>query len=253
MQRERAISGLSHRCQRDSGELARVEPGRSGEVERAHVVVREQLGVVICPSQRLDPARNTTVLVGPLCPWDRRIRRIADERVAERPFGLACNRRLVRAPHQRLPLERTQMLLCRPAIVSAGGCDGARPEHGTRHGRILRNTLLGLGQGVEAGDYQRLNGVGHGLCTSALGDHPHVLLRVQRVPASLLEQRGSGVGRNVRDGEELGDQRRGRVVGERVETHCRHVLHGSPARQTFEQFGSRRSQDEEREVAQPLS
>jgi hypothetical protein len=78
-------------------------------------------------------------------------------------------------------------------------------------------TRFSAWQCVEARDDQRLDRVGHDPLASALGDHPHVLLRVQRVSARLREQRGAGVGRNVGDGKELVDQHRGRVVRQRVE------------------------------------
>ena len=64
--------------------------GSSGpfQLERAHVVIREQLGLVLRPTDRLNPFRHSTVLVSTFGTWDLPISDVSYEDMVERVFRL---------------------------------------------------------------------------------------------------------------------------------------------------------------------
>ena len=153
-------------------------------------MVREKLRVIVRPSQGFDPPRDLKVLLGASCSGDCRIGGITDERVGEDPLALVRHGGLAGAAHEHLSLERLQVLFDGPAILAACSCNGSGPEDATGHGRTLRDPLLGFRQGVETRDDQRLDGLGNLVSVALVGQHPHVLLGVERVAAGPHEQGG---------------------------------------------------------------
>src|SRR5439155_11088394 len=57
--------------------------GGTSEIERGEIVVREQLGLVVGPSQFLDPFGCEAVLVGAAAARDLAVGDVTDEQVAE--------------------------------------------------------------------------------------------------------------------------------------------------------------------------
>jgi hypothetical protein len=90
-----------------------------------------------------------------------------------------------------------------------GRAKPAEPEHLPHHGRVLQQRLLGRRQRVESRGDDALHRLRQVLGAATLGEHAHILLRVQRVSPAPLEQ----VLRRL--GAERPDQLRRLVVGER--------------------------------------
>ena len=125
VQRDCAVAGLSHRCERPSRELRDLEARGAREVERGEVVVREQLGVILRPSQGLDPPRDAKVLLGASCSRDCRIGGIPDERVGEDLLALVGDGSLARPASRTLPLERLQVLFDASSDLAACSRNGS--------------------------------------------------------------------------------------------------------------------------------
>src|SRR2546430_16825137 len=80
--------------------------GEPGVLERAPVVMGEQLGEVgTVGRERLDPLGCQTVLVGSLGPRDLPVRHVADEDVPEGVLALARHRAAGLRPDELLPLQ----------------------------------------------------------------------------------------------------------------------------------------------------
>ncbi len=248
-----AIPGAPQRHERSRCNLRRHEARSAHEVECARVMVRDELRLVVRPAERLHPPCDAKMSLRPRRPWDRRVRRVAHEGVPEGPFRLARDGRVRRTSQQSLPLEGPQALLDRPAIVSAGCSDGSGPEHTPDHRGVLHSSLLVLRQRIKTGGDERLHRVRYGLVAAALADHPHVLLREQGVTTRLLEERRPRLGRDIRDREQLLDQRCGVLVGERLQAQHGLTLARSPARPALEKLGSCGGDHEDGDVGQPLS
>ena len=73
----------------------------------------EHLGVVLRPSQRLDPLGRVPVLLGAVCPRDLAVGDVAKEDVSEGVLGLACDRG-AGLLHELLSLQGEEQLLALP-------------------------------------------------------------------------------------------------------------------------------------------
>src|SRR5581483_11476429 len=127
VERGGALAGVAEGAPRGLTQLAAVQPGSLAKLERLQVVVREQLGLLGRPAERLDPLRRAAVQLRAQRTRDLPVRDVADEHVAERVLVLACDRRPARTLHELLPLERVQQLLGVPASRSLDGGDRTEP------------------------------------------------------------------------------------------------------------------------------
>ena len=141
------------------------------------------------------------------------------------------------------------------------------PEDLPDHGGVLQQVLLGRGQPVEARGDDPLQRLGHrklggprehpaaGAANdeAAIGEHVHVLLRIERVPLGAVEQRMLELRREQRLLEQRGDQLRRVLQGKRRERERRRIqLAAAPRRPPLEQFGPRRAEHEQRHAAGPI-
>src|SRR5439155_24080934 len=78
------------------------------QVERAPVVVRDQLGVVVRTAERLDPRNRGEVLLRARRARNLPVRDLTHEHVAERVLGFARDGRAALAPDETFALERVQ-------------------------------------------------------------------------------------------------------------------------------------------------
>ncbi len=241
----------------------RLEPRRDRQVERAAEVVREQLRHVrdAVPGQPLDPGGGRPVLPDPRGPRDLAVGDVADQRVPERVLRLPLDRGAPRLPDELLPGELVHGLADDRLVHAGHRGEGARPEHLPHDRRVLEEGLAVRGQRVQAGGDDGLDGFrdrdhrplpdrpgaavpGEG---AMVDEHLGELLRVQRVPAGLLEQRALGLGREDRLIEDRGHEPRRLLVGEGGERDGGGVpLPPAPARVAIVELWSRGAEHEER-------
>ena len=86
----------------------RLAPRGVEEIERAAIVVRDQLGVVVGPPQRLDPVDRRYVLARAGFAGDLAVRDLAHEHMAEGVLRLSRNGRPALAPDEAFALERME-------------------------------------------------------------------------------------------------------------------------------------------------
>ncbi len=172
---------------------------------------------------------------------------VAHEQMLERILRLARNGGPAVAADELLPFERVQNVLVRAA-------DGARPEDLAEHGSVLHEGLLLRRERVDARGNESLQRLRQGeLTAGALGEHARVLARVQRVALGASQHRLLGLGVENSAVEQMLQQARCVVVGERADRMCRRVaLAAAPAGPAFEQLGSSGSDDEHRHARYPL-
>src|SRR3954449_12279032 len=109
----RPLAGVPEGAARSPLELIRLGAGRPRELEAPQVVVREQLGVVLPASERLDPIGGEAVLAAALGARDLRVGDVANEGVAERVLAFVLDRRPAPAREELLAPERPRELLDR--------------------------------------------------------------------------------------------------------------------------------------------
>ena len=171
--------------------------GRACELERARVVVREHLGVVLAVGRatRSTRPRRRCLSAGRRAGSARRRRR--GRARAGRRTRLAGDRRAPLAPDELLALERVE----RSSTVQRGSAADApparRPEDLADHRRVLEQRLLVGGERVEPRGDDALDGLGQRRSPSSAAslEHAHVLLGVERVAARAREQRRLDLGR----------------------------------------------------------
>src|SRR6476620_12370955 len=104
--------------------------------------MREQLRLVVSPTQLLYPLGRAPVLVRSRPPRDLPVRDVAQKRVLEGVLRVSRDCGLPLAPHEVFPLERAQPTL-------RVGREGTDPEDLAVHRRVLEQLLLRARQGVE--------------------------------------------------------------------------------------------------------
>jgi hypothetical protein len=201
IERIRAVARLPERDAGALGNRLHLLACRAGELERAQIVVREHLGAVLAiRAQRLDPLGRELVLLRPQGARDLAVGDVANEHVPERVLSLGRNRGAPLAPHELLALEPVQALLDRPALEPVHGGERSAPEDLPDHGRVLNERLVLGGERVEPCSDDPLDGLRQGRVVrgshSPLGDHPGVLLGIERVAPGLGEQRSLRLGRH---------------------------------------------------------
>ena len=251
VQRIGAIAGVAKREARPLGELVIVAARRADELECRAPVVREHLRVVLRPTKARDPLGTCAVPLRPVRARDLPVGDVADERMREGELALAFERRASLATDEALALEGVQRGGRGVGVAS----EPARPEHLPDDGCILQEALLGVRKPVEASGNDALKGLREGeLIRRALLDvQLDELLRVERVAAGSLEQRLLRLGRQHRASEEVRDELRRLLVGERRERERRRVeLAAAPARPPLEKLGPRGRDDQQRNVGDPV-
>jgi hypothetical protein len=228
------------------------------KLERPHVVVGEHLGAVLpIGAKSLDPFGGPEVLFSPQRPRHLAVRDVADEHMTERVLRLRGDRREPLAPDEFLALEPVQLLLDRPTLLVRHGGQRAAPEHLPEHGRILDERLVLRREGVEPRRDDALNVFGQGnlldRLEAPLGDHPRVLLRIQRVSTCAREQWSLQLRRHHRLVEEAAEEPRNVRFREWRDRDGRRIrLAASPVRPPLEQLRPRRRNDEERRLGRPV-
>ena len=96
---------------------------RPCELERARVVVREHLRMILETAVRLDPPRGAGVLFDPARPPDLPVRDVAQQHVQERVLRLPGHRGAALAADELLALERVEPPCSRspPSAATAPG------------------------------------------------------------------------------------------------------------------------------------
>ena len=197
-----------------------------------------------------DPLGGEAVLLRTRGPWELRVGDVAHERMAEGKLLLARDRRASLPAEELLPDEALHELVRR---VRAERLDAATPEQLPQHRRVLQQLLLGRIEQVEPCGDDALDRVGELRARRRAAQHPRVFLRVQRVPAGLLQQASLHAGIERRASEQLGEQLRRRLVRERRERDGQRVEPApTPRRAPLEQLGPGRAEHEQWDVARPV-
>ena len=170
-------------------------------------MVGQELCLVAHPFPRhlLDPVRGQAVPARPVGPRDLRVRDVANQGVPERVLGLVLDRGGPHGADQFLPSQLVQSPSDFAFLTAGHGCHGPGPEHLAHHGRVLEQRLALRGKGVHACADEGLDGVRQldvlgrldqlqrpapHLQRALIQQHPHELLRVERIAACLFEQCG---------------------------------------------------------------
>jgi hypothetical protein len=248
--------GLAESGTRAQLELLDLAADGARVLERAHVVVREQLGRVLCAHLRLDPGGDAPMTLAARRARDLRVRDVTHQDVPERVLLLALHRRPPVATDELLPLECAQRLVHLPGAAALSD-ERAAPEDLPGDGGVLDQLLLRPGECVEPRGDQALQRVGYGQVAAAgaaaLGDEPRELLGVERVPARAREDGVLQVGRQHRALEHRMDELRRLGLAERRERQRDRVrLPAAPVRTAREELGACRRDDEQRDVGRPV-
>ena len=171
------------------------------------------------------------------------------------------------AADELLPLERVQRLVELELHAAADRGQPRGPEDLADHRGVLDELLLGRRERVEARCDHPLHRLGQRQLAvgvqlppvravdeeAAILEHPHVLLRVERVAAGAREHARLDLGRQQRLLEQRPEQTRGLLLGERRDRDGRRVpLAAAPAGPALEQLGARRADDEQRHAGRPV-
>src|SRR4051794_24648886 len=89
VERQRSVTGFAQRALHPAGDRADVLARGTRKLECADVVVRDHLGLILCPAERFDPLRGPQMLLGSLSARDLSVRDVTDEQMLERVLGLA--------------------------------------------------------------------------------------------------------------------------------------------------------------------
>ena len=160
--------------------------------------------------------------------------------MGEGVLRLVCDRGAAVTADELLAFERVQDLLVRAA-------QRAGPEDLADHRSVLEDRLLLGREPVDARRDQPLNGLGQRqVAPFVLGEHPGVLLRVERVALGALQHCLLRACVEHSPVEEALEQLGRLVVGQRADRERERVaLAATPAGPAVEQLGASRPDDEE--------
>ena len=151
--------------------------------------MRERLGLVLGPAERLDPLGGQAMLLRPAPAGNLTVGHLADEQVPERVLALGGDGRAPLPADELTPFQSVQQRFHAVRIAAAERSDGPGPEDLAEYGCVLEHLLLLARQGVEACRDDALDGLRQLLGQrSALLDHARELLGVERVAAGPPEQ-----------------------------------------------------------------
>src|SRR3954454_3994514 len=103
-------------------------------------MVRQHLGMVFGPPERVEPSGWPAVLLGAIGPRDLAIGHVTDQNVPERVFRLVPEGRAPLATNEFLSLQRVQSLVGR--VTGAERAQGLGPERSPDHRGILEQPFL---------------------------------------------------------------------------------------------------------------
>ena len=239
------LAGIAQRSPRADNEVVEILARRARELERAGVVVRNHLCVILGTTERLDPLGGTRVLLRPLGARNLPVRDVAHQDMLERELRLAGDRAAPRALHELLLLQRVQALLA--------DTERAEPEHLAQHRGVLQHRLLLRRQPIQARGDDPLHGLRQVDGGSALGQHAHVLLCVERITAGAVEELGLRAGLEQRPVAQRRNQLRRLVGRQRRQRDVRGVeLPSGPRRASLEQLQPRGAEDQHRDISHPV-
>src|SRR5918993_2935061 len=155
-------------------------------------MVGAQVGVILGPSEGLDPDGSALMLLGSVGSRNLAVGNVAHERVQEGILGVSLDRRASLAADEFPALEVMQRLLERPsAILPTDRPDGSEPEDLADDSCILEQCLLLSAQRIQTRGDQTLDGFGkRQVAVPGRSRDPGELFSVERVPAGALEQSG---------------------------------------------------------------
>src|SRR6266545_4394784 len=241
-QRESAFARAAEREARALSKEGHVAAHGARQLERALVVLGEQLDVVVAIlDQGSDPFRGEPVLLDPRATWDLPVGDIANEYVTERVLRLAGDRGAAPAPNELLALEAVQALLDGDSVAARHRRDRTCPEDLAVNRGGMEQLLLLNREAIESRGDDRLHRLRHRklIRVGSLGEHARILLRVQRIPTRALDQRSVRLGIEHRAGESGGEQACRVLVRERPQRQGGRVrLATPPTRPPLEQLGA---------------
>ena len=216
--------------------------------------MRKHLRVVLAPAERVDPRRHALVPVDAACARDLPVRHVPDEHVPERVLLFTADRRAALAPNELLPLERVQRVLRLSTFELADSAYRSEPEDFAEDRRVLQELLLGAGSPSSRAAMMPCTFSGTRRSSlAALREQSGELLGVQRVPAGTREQRRLRLRREHRALQQLREEARRVVVGERRDRERERVrLAAAPTRPPLEQLGPRGADDQQRHADSPV-
>ena len=245
VQRQRVLAGIAQRSPRAHDEVVDILARRACELERAGVVVRNHLRVILGTTERLDPLGGTRVFLRPLGARNLPVRDVAHQDVLERELRLTGDRAAPRALHELLLLQRVQALLA--------DTERPEPEHLAQHRGVLQRRLLLRRQPVQARGDDPLHGLRQVDGGPALGQHAHVLLCVERITAGAVEELGLRAGLEQRPVAQRRNQLRRLVGRQRRQRDVRGVeLSAGPRRTSLQQLQPRGAEDQHRDISHPV-
>ena len=200
-------------------------------------MVRDHLSVVLGTAERFDPLRRVQVLQCPLGTWNLPVGHVADKDVLERELRFPFHRAPPRALHEVLLSKRLQLLLLCP--------ERAEPEDLADHGRVLQQCFLVRRKRVETRTDDALDRLRERQVAGAVafGEHPHELLRVERIPTRAVQQRGLRLRLEQRPFAQGGDQPCRFLLRERRDRDRSRVhLPTAPGGPALEQLQPRRAE-----------
>ncbi len=230
------------------------------QFERRQVVMGEHVGEIVGAFARppFDPCGRRAVLGCPHRAGNLLVADVADQRVPEAVLVLTLHCGHAHRADELLPRQLVQRLLELVQVATAHRGDCAGPEHLADHGGVLQECLPVGAQRVETGGDQRLQRLRQLQLVRhreqvAVGEQPDELLRVERVPAGVLEERP--LERLGQDGpfEQQREQLHRLPVRERRQVDALGVAGVAPEmRMSLVELRSRGAEHEQRHVLGPV-
>ena len=106
VERQRSVARFAQCGSRATGDRAHVLAGCPRQLDCIDVVMRDHLGVVFRPSERLDPLRRSQMLLRTLRAGNLPVRDVTDEQMFERVLGLTLDGAAARTLDELLLLQR---------------------------------------------------------------------------------------------------------------------------------------------------
>src|SRR5207253_8568441 len=127
IQGERTVTGTPERRPRPFRERLHVPADRSDVFERREVMMRNRLGVILGPAERLEPLRGPQMLLAAPRAWNLSVRDVAHQRVVEDVLALSAGGRPILA-EEPAPVEGAEGAVHLIAIDGPDRGDPLRPE-----------------------------------------------------------------------------------------------------------------------------
>jgi hypothetical protein len=199
-------------------ERTRIDPRRTRQLDRREIVVREQVGVVVRPAERLDPLGCDAMPFDPPGARDRAIGDIAQQDVPKGVLVLPRHGAAALAADELPPFQLVEPFLELEPVAPGDRLEGGRPEDLADDGGVLEQLLVRRIERVDARRDDPLHRLGElEPSRPALTRHAHELLGVERIAAGTLEERDLHLRGKNRALEQGVHEPRRILVGERAE------------------------------------